>query len=141
MSTSARPRHRLARASALALPLVIAVALAQPAYAKPGDNPGRGNGKPPVAQPAPPAAFDYTQVAGLTTDRYGTVKETLELPMHDGTEVHIEVTRPADANGQPVAGEWPVILEASPYHGTLADREGRRILPDPRGRGRRPRSA
>ena len=132
MITSARPRHRLARASALALPLVIAVALAQPAYAKPGDNPGRGN-KPPVAQPAPPAAFDYTQVAGLTADRYGSVKETLELPMHDGTEVHIEVTRPADANGQPVAGEWPVILEASPYHGTLADREGRRILPEPAG--------
>ena len=75
-------------------------------------------------------AFDYTQVAGLTTDRYGAVKETLELPMHDGTEVHIEVTRPADANGQPVAGERPVILEASPYHGTL--RPGRpRILPDP----------
>ena len=52
------------------------------------------------------------------------MKETLELPMHDGTEVHIEVTRPADAAGQPLAGEWPVILEASPYHGTLADREG-----------------
>ena len=52
--------------------------------------------------------------------------------MHDGTEVHIEVTRPADANGRPVDGEWPVILEASPYHGTLADREGMRILPDPR---------
>jgi len=27
-----------------------------------------------------------------------------------------------------------VILEASPYHGTLADRDGTRILPDPRGR-------
>jgi predicted acyl esterase len=28
---------------------------------------------------------------------------------------------------------FPVILEASPYHGTLADREGRRILPEPHG--------
>ena len=60
------------------------------------------------------------------------MKETLTLPMHDGTEVYIEVTRPADDAGQPVDGEWPVILEASPYHGTLADREGMRILPDPR---------
>jgi uncharacterized protein len=25
-----------------------------------------------------------------------------------------------------------VILESSPYHGTLADRDGRRILPEPR---------
>ena len=83
-------------------------------------------------QPAAAAAFDYTQVEGLTTDQYGTVKETLELPMQDGTEVHIEVTRPADASGAAVTGEWPVILEASPYHGTLADREGMRILPDPR---------
>ena len=52
--------------------------------------------------------------------------------MHDGTEVYIEVTRPADDAGQPLDGQWPVILEASPYHGTLADREGMRILPDPR---------
>jgi putative CocE/NonD family hydrolase len=132
MSTSARPRRGVARASALALPLVIAVALVQPASAAPrGDHPGKGNGKPPVSEPAP-AAFDYTRVTGLTEDRHGTTKELLELPMHDGTEVHIELTRPADADGQPIDGQWPVILEASPYHGTLADREGRRILPDPR---------
>jgi predicted acyl esterase len=132
MTSSARPRHRIARASALALPLVIAVALTQPAYAAPrDDNPGRGHGRPTAPTPAP-AAFDYTQVTGLTTEQYGTVKESLELPMHDGTEVHIEVTRPADPEGRPIAGEWPVILEASPYHGTLADREGRRILPEPR---------
>ncbi|MGH3432793.1 MAG: CocE/NonD family hydrolase, partial [Thermocrispum sp.] len=30
-------------------------------------------------------------------------------------------------------GHWPTILEASPYPGTLADREGTRILPEPRG--------
>ena len=130
MTTTAPPGRRSARCLGLTLPLVVAVALAQPAAAAPrDDHPGKG--RPPAAAPAP-SAFDYTQVAGLTTDRFGTVEETLELPMHDGTEVHIEVTRPADADGRPVAGEWPVILEASPYHGTLADREGRRILPEPR---------
>ncbi|TQN44174.1 putative CocE/NonD family hydrolase [Blastococcus colisei] len=134
MTMTTRSGRRVARTLGAALPLVVAVALAQPASAAPRpDNPGRGHDRAPVAQPEqPPAAFDYTQIEGLTADRYGTVKETLELPMHDGTEVHIEVTRPADESGQPVAGQWPVILEASPYHGTLADREGRRILPDPR---------
>ena len=29
-------------------------------------------------------------------------------------------------------GHWPVILEASPYHGTIADRDGTRILPGPK---------
>ena len=29
-------------------------------------------------------------------------------------------------------GQWPVILEASPYHGTIADRDGTRILPGPK---------
>ena len=36
------------------------------------------------------------------------------------------IVRPA------AAGEFPVILESSPYHGTLADRDGTRILPEPR---------
>ena len=132
MSSSAR---RLARSLGLTLPFVVALALAQPAHAAPrDDNPGRGLGRPAADQPAPAAAFDYTQVEGLTTDQYGTVKETLELPMQDGTEVHIEVTRPADRRRRGrCAGQWPVILEASPYHGTLADREGMRILPDPVG--------
>ena len=131
MTTAVRPRRRTARALGLVLPFLIGLSLAQPAHAAPrDDNPGRGQGRPTTTQPA--AAFDYTQVRGLTSDQYGTVKELLELPMQDGTEVHIEVTRPADASGAPVTGEFPVILEASPYHGTLADREGRRILPDPK---------
>ncbi|MGH3951816.1 MAG: CocE/NonD family hydrolase, partial [Pseudonocardiaceae bacterium] len=50
----------------------------------------------------------------------------LQIPMHDGVYVHIEVTRPKQK------GQWPTILESSPYHGTLADREGTRILPGPR---------
>ncbi|RZU30670.1 CocE/NonD family hydrolase [Blastococcus saxobsidens] len=129
MTSTPRPARRIARCLGLALPLVVAVSLTQPATAAPpDDHPGKG--RPSTTQPA--AAFDYTQVAGLTADRFGTVQETLELPMHDGTEVHIEVTRPAGADGRPADGQWPVILEASPYHGTLADREGRRILPEPR---------
>src|SRR5688572_3784685 len=132
MTTVAPPRRRTARFLGVTLPLLVAVTLAQPASAAPReDRPGTGNGRPAAAPPAPAGAFDYTRVQGLTTDRYGTVKETLNLPMHDGTEVYVEVTRPADAAGQPLAGQWPVILEASPYHGTLSDREGMRILPDP----------
>jgi len=71
-------------------------------------------------------AFDYTGIPRLSTDRYETVKTKYEIPMHDGVEVHIEVTKPKRP------GQWPVILESSPYHGTLADREGTRILPGPR---------
>jgi predicted acyl esterase len=134
MTTSAQLRRRIARSLGLLLPVTIALSLAQPAYAAPPeDKPGKGHGRPAAEQPVEAGAFDYTQVAGLTTDRFGTVKETLDLPMPDGTDVYVEVTRPADSNGQPVGGQFPVILEASPYHGTLADREGRRILPEPRG--------
>jgi predicted acyl esterase len=133
LTTAARPRRRIVRSLGVALPFVIAVTLAQPAYAAPREeHPGRGHGRPVAAQPQPAGAFDYTQVEGLTTDRYATVKESLNLPMADGTEVYVEVTRPADASGQPLSGQWPVIFEASPYHGTLSDREGMRILPDPR---------
>lgn len=74
----------------------------------------------------PPAAFDYTQVTGLSGASYQTVKDTYRIPAYDGAELYIEVTRPDQD------GEWPTILEASPYHGTLADREGTRILPEPR---------
>jgi predicted acyl esterase len=133
MPTSPRPSRRIARSIVLLLSLAMAVFLAQPAWAAPPeDRPGKGHGRPAAEQPADAGAFDYSQVEGLSTDRYGTVKETLDLPMPDGTDVHVEVTRPAGADGQPVGGRFPVILEASPYHGTLADREGRRILPEPR---------
>jgi predicted acyl esterase len=132
MTPTARPRRRFARTLGAALAFTVAVSLPTAAYAAPPDGKGKKPKKPPEPPPVAQEAFDYTQVAGLTTDRYGTVKETLELPMDDGTEVHIEITRPADDAGNPVDGQWPVILEASPYHGTLADREGRRILPEPR---------
>ncbi|MDP3968799.1 MAG: CocE/NonD family hydrolase [Nocardioides sp.] len=119
-------RRRLGRPLAAVLAAVLTAATLQPAHAAPpGDRGEKGKGpkKPPAAQTT---AFDYTQVSGLSEDQYETVKEELRLPMWDGTELHLEVTRPT------ADGDWPVILESSPYHGTLADREGMRILPEPR---------
>ncbi len=75
-------------------------------------------------------AFDYLKIEGLSQPQYDydtqVIRETLKLVMEDGEGVYLEITRPkADL-------KYPVILEASPYHGTLADREGTRILPEPR---------
>ncbi|MFP5308033.1 MAG: CocE/NonD family hydrolase [Actinomycetes bacterium] len=56
-------------------------------------------------------------------------REVFRVPMHDGEELYVEVVRP-DPEKYP--GErFPVIMEASPYHGTIADRDGTRIFPDP----------
>ena len=84
---------------------------------------------PSPAPAAPAGAFDYTKIAGLSQPKYESeqiVRESLLLPMDDGVAVYLEVTRP---NGK---RQYPTILEASPYHGTLADRDGTRILPEPR---------
>jgi len=86
----------------------------------------------PVAASAPATAapslgaFDYTKIEGLSQARYETTRDILKIPMEDDEYIHLEVVRPK------IDGKWPVILEASPYHGTLADREGTRILPEPR---------
>ncbi len=50
----------------------------------------------------------------------------------DGTDIYVEVTRPDPA----VYGELelPVVMEISPYHGTIATRIGDRIFPDPKGK-------
>jgi predicted acyl esterase len=78
-----------------------------------------------AAAAGPPA--DYSQVKGVTQPTFEkTVKETFDVPMADGRTLYVEVTRPEQMR------QNPVILEASPYHGTLADREGTRILPEPR---------
>ncbi len=84
---------------------------------------------PTVAQQSIDAGppVDYTAIEGLSQPTYDElVREVIRVPMHDGVELYVEIVRP-DAEG-----EFPVIMEASPYHGTLADREGRRILPEPR---------
>src|SRR5688500_1205500 len=71
-------------------------------------------------------AKDYTQTEGLTQPQYETVRDVIRVPAFDGRELYLEVVRPK------ASGQFPVILESSPYHGTLADRDGTRILPEPR---------
>ena len=83
--------------------------------------------KPPKKPPAPPTAFDYTaQADKLTQPQYETEREVIRLPAFDGELLYIEVVKPT------AEGRWPTILEASPYHGTLADRDGTRIFPGPK---------
>jgi predicted acyl esterase len=84
----------------------------------------------PAADGGPPA--DYTSTAGLSEPRYETRKETVYLPAFDGEPLYLEITRPR------AAGRFPVVLESSPYHGTLADRDGTRILPGPKNEDGKP---
>ena len=91
--------------------------------------------------PAIPAAagslkpVDYTSIGGLSKIAYSAdqiVRESLWVSAPDADELdgeldlYVEIVRPNDPTKR-----FPVILEASPYHGTLADRDGRRILPEP----------
>ena len=82
----------------------------------------------PTAQP--PA--DYIAMKGqLSQPDYPQITTTSQqVTTFDGEKIYIEVTRPDPA----VYGEKPLptILEASPYHGTLASRIGDRIFSDPR---------
>ncbi|MGH2662207.1 MAG: CocE/NonD family hydrolase [Actinomycetota bacterium] len=82
-----------------------------------------------AAKKAPPPR-NYIKAKNLSKATFPqTVRETYALEALDGEELYIEVVRPDPA----AYGEVPrpVILEASPYHGTLADRDGTRIFPDP----------
>ena len=48
-----------------------------------------------------------------------TVTEVVTVEAFDGEELYLEITKPNPAT---YPGEsFPVILEASPYHGTIAD--------------------
>jgi uncharacterized protein len=69
---------------------------------------------------------DYSKTKGLSQPRYKTVRETYEVEMKDGIMMYVEVERPK------APGRFGTILELSPYHGTLADRLGTRILPGPK---------
>jgi uncharacterized protein len=73
---------------------------------------------------------DYRDVKGLSKPRYKTVRESFTVPMKDGVEIYVEVVRPKSP------GRFGTILELSPYHGTLADRAGTRILPGPKEKGK-----
>jgi uncharacterized protein len=116
--------------AAIAAPAPDAAATARLAA---GTNPGNG---PPDTVPGPPSAgaapapMDYTTVEGLSPVRFADDEirtDVVRLPMRDGVEIYIEITRP-DVDGE----RFPVILEASPYHGTIASRIGDRIFPDPK---------
>lgn len=75
---------------------------------------------------------DYRKVKGLSKPIHEkTVLESFEVPMHDGVNLYVEVTRP-DPKAYGKKKSWPVVMEVSPYHGTIADRDGTRIFPDPR---------
>lgn len=100
-----------------------------------GVGPPDGKGKPPKDGPNQPAddqpPFDYiAQVDQLSQPEFTASQFEEYVPAFDGEDLYVEVTLP-DPEAHP-DGQWPVILEASPYHGTLADREGIRIFPDPK---------
>ena len=83
----------------------------------------------PTPPPAPgPKPFDYTKVGGLSQPVFTDIERTsVEVPGADGINLYIEVIKPKGG------GRYPVILEASGYHGTLYKRDGIRILPVPKG--------
>jgi len=69
---------------------------------------------------------DYTALPGLSQPTFTGVERTVhELVVGDGTRLHLEIVKPRDAK------DLGVIVEASPYHGTLYDRTGGRMLPIP----------
>jgi uncharacterized protein len=100
-----------------ALSLVAAVLMLAPGLS------GSAGAKKAMRGAGPPT--DYTEIKGLSQDKYETVREDFMVPMKDGVSVYVEVVRP-DAPGR-----FGTILEMSPYHGTIADRSGTRIFPGP----------
>ena len=125
--------------------LTAALALTLVAAGPPDEHPGHGRGpddeRGPWAGPSDPddpddpsepdtlAPTDYIAQADALSQPLPDVElihETLRIPTHDGEELSVEITRPA------VDEPLPVIMEASPYHGTLADYDGIRIFPDPK---------
>lgn len=77
------------------------------------------------ASPRRSGQFDYSRITGLSKSVFSTTTSRFFLPMADGRKVYMEVTRPK------AKGRFGVILEASPYHGTVYGRDGTRILPQP----------
>ena len=70
--------------------------------------------------------IDYTANAGLSQPTFTQVERTThELLVGDNTRLHLEIVKPKGAK------DLGVILEASPYHGTLYDRTGARMIPLP----------
>ena len=118
--------------SALAASLVLVLVTGTMAAGKPDGQKKdkKKKGTPPVA--APLAPMDYiAQADKLSQPSYpDVVKESFRIDAHDGETLYIEVTRPNPATYGEM--QLPVILEASPYHGTIASRTGDRVFPGPR---------
>ena len=78
----------------------------------------------PTRLAAPRAPIDYTKVRGLSQPTFTDVERTThELVVSDNTRLHLEIVKPKGAEN------LGVILDASPYHGTLYDRAGARMIP------------
>jgi predicted acyl esterase len=78
---------------------------------------------------------DYTKIKGLSQPKYTSDQisnEATTVAGQDGTDLYVEVNRPK------LPGKYPVIMEISGYHGTLYNRQGTRILPDPKGKDGEP---
>ena len=112
---------------ALALSLLLVTALAPIALGGPNGDPREAfqrDPRPTKAHAGKP--LDYDRLKGLSKPRYKEiVRESFDVPMKDGVELYVEVVRPK------ATGRYGTILELSPYHGTLADRSGTRIFPEP----------
>lgn len=116
MSKLSGMRKRLLCLLSSVLVLAAVVAAAAPV----GARPARASG--PTAGPP----TDYGEVKGLSKARFETVRQSHMVEMEDGITMYVEVVRPKGP------GRYGTILELSPYHGTLADRSGTRILPGPK---------
>ncbi len=145
-----RAHSRAAVATAiLALSLVAAGPPGdQSGQGPPSDHPGQGRGpveSPPGEQPDLAPADYIDRADELSEDEYSEiVTERFDVEAHDGETLSVLVTRPdpdeypelypdggRDGAEGEAGGGLPVIMEASPYHGTLADYDGIRIFPDP----------
>jgi uncharacterized protein len=123
----------------LAVPLAVAAlgasVLPAVAAARTPDLPGSA-GSPAFsatgAAPAPVGTFDYRSLEPvLSKARFSTIRETTTITAHDGEKIYLEIVRPDPAKHPEATKDLPVVLEASPYHGTIADRDGTRMFPDP----------
>jgi putative CocE/NonD family hydrolase len=89
--------------------------------------PGQQTADEGSSEPQPPV--DYSETQGLSQPIYTTERKSYEVPAHDGINLYVEVEMPKNA---PAGSRFPVIFEASPYHGVNATRIGDRILPYPK---------
>lgn len=55
---------------------------------------------------------------GSSIEHRVAVQTNVRVPMRDGLELAGDLYLPADSSGQPLAGDWPTILERTPYDRT-----------------------